>query len=216
MEGFKNTVDFDIFNPVHGGDSEEEKTITFKVSDFNSLITAVKYGVISEINEGKKTISNDVVEKMFKYLDGEATEEDVLASLKEHKKSYRIPEKNFSANWETGEASLYGIEFNICGTSPSESGFIPLQEIADELSVDIGVINSLLMKYKILDDSGGMIGDGNPEDFIGPGGKTITEVDPAGFILVNVAKESDTENVYLCGSRDFIKGLVALDRKSTE
>ena len=88
MEKFKNSVDLDVFNPVYGGDSEETKTITLKMSDFDDLINAIEYGVIAEINEGKKTVSHKVVEMQFKYLDDECTTEDVLEALEEHKKSY--------------------------------------------------------------------------------------------------------------------------------
>ena len=76
------------FNPVFAGETKDTETVTFKVSDFEKLIDCAKVSVISEINEVKKRMSNEVIENLFKYLDDGCTAEDVLASLEEHKKSY--------------------------------------------------------------------------------------------------------------------------------
>lgn len=245
MGKFKKIEDFADFNPIRKGD-----TVSFGIDDFENLIAFVESSVIFESNEGKKTMSREVIEKMLKYLEFEATEEDVLAALKEHRiavvgdplagtKHYHIddkpgsepveienplkigiPEKNFSADWKTGRASLYGIDFSVCGPSPFESGFIPLQEIADEIKTDIESVNTLLKRYLILAEDDMIIGNKNPEDFMGPDldGDVIKDVDPVGFVLVNVVREDDLDNVILHGSREFITKLYEkeLSIKSTE
>ena len=89
MNIFKKNVDLNVFNPVYGGDLENNKTITLKMSDFDDLVNAVEYSVIAEINKDKGTLSHEVVGNMLKYLDDEATEEDVIASLKEYKEKIK-------------------------------------------------------------------------------------------------------------------------------
>lgn len=89
MGKFKELSDFEVFSPLLVHDTDNNIVgVQFAIENFNDMIVSVEAGIIFEINEGKKTMSNKVVEKMFKYLDGEVTEDDVLASLKEHKKTY--------------------------------------------------------------------------------------------------------------------------------
>jgi len=214
MDKLRKVEDFSYFNPIHLKGEGEVETVTFKVSDFENLVIAVEARVIFEINEGKKAMSHKVVEMQFKYLDDKCTAEDVLAALEEHKKSY-FPKKNFSANWETGELSLFGISFK-CGEPPlKNTGYFPLKEIAENLSVELTDIENVLKKYGAMLGDGTRCGDENPEEFIGPDGSLIKDVDPVSFVLIDVCDE-DLNPLGLYGSEDFIKGLLELDRKSTE
>lgn len=88
MENVREQINLEEFSPVYGGDSEETKTITFKMTVFEELFNTIESVVIFELNKDKKAMSGGVIDNMFKYLDDECTTEDVLASLEEHKKSY--------------------------------------------------------------------------------------------------------------------------------
>lgn len=124
-------------------------------------------------------------------------------------------EKNFSANWETGELSIFGVPFKCGGPPLRETGYFPLNEIADNLSVNLIDIENVLKKYGVMLEDGTRCGDENPEEFIGPNGDLIKDVDPASFPLIDVCDE-DLKPLGIYGSEDFIKGLLSLDSKSNE
>ncbi len=71
MGKFKELDDFKCFSPSIVRDYNDNVVgVIFTTNNLKNLVDSVEYGVISEINEGKKTISHDVVEMHFKYLEG--------------------------------------------------------------------------------------------------------------------------------------------------
>ncbi len=78
---FKELSDFDVFNMTNAASTDGRETVTFSVEDFKDLIISVKSSVIFEISEAKKTISGHAIDVIFKYIEGKAESEDVLAEL---------------------------------------------------------------------------------------------------------------------------------------